>query len=52
MTPQVTEPKLPSSAGGSPMEVWVGRGAPQGWRHTKHQIRKVPLDLNPLGVHH
>ena len=30
MTPQKTKPKLSASVGGSPVEVWVGRGSPQG----------------------
>ena len=47
MTPQETESKPPASAGGLPVEVWVSRGSPQGRGHWK-----VPLGINPLGVHH
>ena len=32
VTPQETEANLPASAGRSPVEVWVGRGSPQGQR--------------------
>jgi len=28
--PQETEAKLPASVGGSPVEVWLGGGSPQG----------------------
>ena len=52
MTPQVTELKLLASVGGSPVEAWVGRGSPQGQAHWQHQATKVPLGVNPLGVHH
>ena len=45
MTPQKTEPKLPASVGGAPVEEWVSRGPQQGWGHWK-----VALGLNPLGV--
>ena len=47
VTPPKTEPKLPASAGGPPVEVWVSRGSPQGQGHWK-----VPLGVNPLGVCH
>ena len=49
MTPQETEANLPASAGRSPVEVWVGRGSPQGQRHWLQQPGKVPLAVNPLG---
>ena len=47
VTQQETEPKVPINIGGPPVEAWVGRGSPQGWVHWK-----VPLGINPLGVHH
>ena len=47
MTSQETEPKLPASVEGPPVEAWVGRGSPQGQAHCK-----VLLGLNPLGVCH
>ena len=31
--PQETEPKLPASVGGSPVEVWVGKASPQAQGH-------------------
>ena len=31
VTPQETEPKPPTSVGGSPVEMWLGKGIPQGW---------------------
>ena len=49
VTPQETEP---DSVGGSPVEVWVSRGSPQGWGHWQQQSRKFPLGINPLGGHH
>ena len=45
--PHRRQPKRPASLGGPPVEVCVGRGSPQGWGH-----QKVPLGINPLGVHH
>ena len=47
LTPQDTEPKLPPSVREAPVDVWIDRGSPQGWGHWK-----VPLGVNPLGVHH
>ena len=46
MASQETEPKLPTSVGGPPVEVWVGRGSPQGWG------LEGPLDLNPLDINY
>ena len=43
MTPQETEPKLPASVGGSPVEAWVSRGSPQGQGSWKQQSWKVLL---------
>ena len=43
VTQQETEPKLPGSVGGPPVEAWVSRGLPQGWGHWK-----VPLGINSL----
>ena len=43
MTPQETEPKLPASVGGPPVEEWVGRGSPQGQGHWRQEVQKVPL---------
>ena len=40
--PQETKAKLHASVGGSPVEVWVGRGSPQGWDHWQQQSGKVP----------
>ena len=31
VTPQETEPKIPASVGGPPLEALVGRDSPQGW---------------------
>ena len=45
--PKETEPRLPARVGGLPVGVWVSRGSPQGQRHWK-----VPLGINPLGLHH
>ena len=47
--PKETDPKLPASVGGSPVELGVGKGSPQGWGH---QSGKVPLGINSLGGHH
>ena len=47
VTTRETEPKLPVSVGGPPVEAWVSRGSPQGQGHWK-----FPLGINPLGVHH
>ena len=47
VTPQETEPKLPASVDGAPVQAWVSRGPPQGWGHWK-----VTLGLNLLGVLH
>ena len=52
VTPQKTEPKLPAGVGGSPVEVWVSRGSPQGQGHWQQHSGKVPLGINPLGGHH
>ena len=49
--PQVTEPKLPASVGGSPVEAWIGKASPQGQGHWQQQARNVSLGVNPLGVH-
>ena len=44
MTPQETEPKLPASAAGPPVEAWADRDLPlEHW--------KVPLGINSLAVH-
>ena len=42
---QETEPKLPASVGGPPVETWGGRGSPHGQGHWK-----VPFGVYPLGV--
>ena len=47
VSPQETEPPLPAGVGGPPVAVRVGRGSPQGWGYCK-----VPLGVNPLGLHH
>ena len=47
VTQQETEPKLPASVEGPPVETWVGRGSPQGQEHWK-----VPLAVNLPGVPH
>ena len=31
VTPQQTEPKIPASVGGPPLEALVGKDSPQGW---------------------
>ena len=46
VTPQETEPKLPANVGGSLEEAEVSRGSLQCQWHWK-----VPLGINPLGVH-
>ena len=51
-TPEETEPKPLASVGGSPVEVWVGRGLPQGQGHWQQQSWKVSLGVSPLGGHH
>ena len=40
-------PKLPASVGGPPVEMWVGKGSPQGCKHWM-----VTLGVNPLGARH
>ena len=50
MTQQETKPKLPPSVGRSPVEVWISRGSPQGWRHWQQQSRKVSLREDLLDV--
>jgi len=52
VSPQQTEPILPAGVGKSPVEVWIGRGSPEGWRHWQQQSQKVPLDISTLGVCH
>ena len=46
VNPQETEPKLPVSVGGPPVEAWVGRDSPQG--HWQQQARKVLLGISSL----
>ena len=41
-TPEETEPKPPASAGGSPVEAWVGRGSPQGWALAAAVLEGLP----------
>ena len=43
MTPQETEPKLPASVGGPPVEARIGRSTPQGWGHWKQGLGRFPL---------
>ena len=38
VTTQETEPKLPASVGGPPVEAWVSRGSPQGQGHWKDPL--------------
>ena len=52
VTPQETEPDLPASVGGSPVEAWVGSGSLWGQGHWQQQSWKMPLGVSPLGVHH
>ena len=42
-TLQETEPNLPASVGGPPVEAWVSRGSPQGWRYWQQLSGKVPF---------
>ena len=49
--PQETEPKLPASVGGPPVEA-VGRGSLRGPGHWQHQVGRVPVGVSPLGSHH
>ena len=51
VTLQETKPDLHASFGGWTVEVGVGRGAPQGWEHWQQQSWRVPLGVNPLGLH-
>ena len=44
--------KSPAGVWGPLMEMWVGRGSPQGQGHWCQQARKVPFGINPLGVQH
>ena len=54
MTPQETEPKIPASVGGPPLEALVGRDSPlYGVTHMSlygQENWKVPLVINLLGV--
>ena len=50
MTTQETEPKLPGSVSGSPVEVEVGRGSPQGWEDCSSCLGRSPLTLTFLEV--
>ena len=43
VTPQETESELPAGVGGSPMEVWVGRGSKQGLGRLAAAIWEGPL---------
>ena len=45
VTPQETEPKLPASVGGSPVEVCVGSGLPGGWGTGNSLYWKGPLGI-------
>ena len=45
VTPQETEPKLPSSVGGSPVEA-VGKGSPQEWGNWQQLFEKVPFGIS------
>ena len=51
VTPQQTEPKIPASVGGPPLEALVGKDSPQGW-DWKQLPGKVPFDVNSLGGCH
>jgi len=48
LTPQETNPKLPATVEGSPVESWVGKDSPQGW-DWQQLSGKVPFDVNSLG---
>ena len=52
VTSQEIEPKLPVSVGGSPVEMWVSSGSPQGLEQWKQWSWKVPVSVRPLGGHH
>ena len=52
VTPQKTEPDLNAGVGGSPVEVRVSSGLPQGSGHGQQQSYKGPLGISPLGGHH
>ena len=43
VTPQETEPDLPASVGGSPVEVWVVSGSLWGQGHWQQQSWEVFL---------
>jgi len=52
VTPQETDPDLPASVGGSPVEAWVSKFSPQGRRHWQQQSFKVLLGIRTPGDHH
>ena len=52
VTSQKTEPDLPASAGGSPVEVRVGNGSRRGQGRTGPQPGKGLLGGDPLGGRH
>ena len=52
MTPQDTEPKLPASVGGSPVEAWTIRDPPWERKDWQQLSGKVPFGMNPVGGHH
>ena len=52
VTPEKTDPKVPTSVGGSPVEAWIDKGSPQEEGNRQQQSGKVPLGLGPLGGHH
>ena len=52
MTPQETEPKLPASVGGSPVEAGVNRSSPQGQGDWQQPSGRIPFGINLLGGHH
>ena len=52
MTPQETEPDLPASVGGSPMDVWVNSDLPCGWGYwQQHPLLAsflLEVTINPV----
>ena len=51
MTPHETEPKIPTSVGGSSVEVWVGAHHRDGGTGSNSLGRSL-LGLIPLGGHY
>ena len=51
VTPQETEPDLPTRVGGSLAEAEGGCGSPRGQGHWQQKFWEVLLGVSPPGVH-